>query len=813
MKVVAQDIRILPPLISIGNSKSENKIGGSRYLARIMDILDINAKSSEKVVESMPFSLNDTTAGSENEFQVVVVGEKEDVDLPRIIEQSNFYKNILKRTKTGEAPKKIIAELDRYLNDNSSRVWENSWVDIPRSVLSSDTSEIFESDLLYDKSDPSSLRRGDVGKFIFTKNGEDFLRIPISYLLKLALIDAISSRSVAHPLVISAGKAAAHHFLNDNTSPETYSFMPVLLSRDVGMGRGLARETALRFLLTQLLIMYANIALQLISLGQKAMIYFAPHPPVRQKILNEIIPDSFYRTLFMNPCLSGWDRGEEKYDYMGLCHRVLSRSQLNAVIKLKDAGIIINNLFVLPSISNIGLANNGTHISLGSRKLTRLLRDVKSGYREADEKYFGDLVIKIAEHFLPLFVGAYSAAPYRLDFADFHPERALGFMPHELDYTHLRMIWRRWKKKARFKIFGQPITPFGPKWFDMMISRLFGLRGDFVQDFRLIDYFVSLMSTDESPALDGTLGNDIRLRRDLADLGVFDPQMTMYLLYRNRQYASSGFSGFEGRHYSLFHSIIDDMGEATNLQALMTALAYKYSLRGEISHDHIPDDPSVESERRQIFFGTAIGIPTFYVRKNSENRFLMKIIAKTEKNRHSHRYPGYIRVHNLEYRKALIKVIKEDAADLIDILGLSETIRDLEARILDPDNCATAKRIEHGILREIGTTSPLKVSGYEFNRSAEEYYRTTLSRRHTNESITVLEEELALLDADARTADSELRQALHAVLNGWSAAEYFASVKSDLINEKVHSEVLRKLISVLLMVIHRNRELSTSYMD
>ncbi|MBN2687787.1 MAG: hypothetical protein JXR85_06375 [Deltaproteobacteria bacterium] len=801
----------MPPLIKIENGRHE--IGGARYLARIMEILDINGKSSEKVVESMPFSLNDTTAGSENEFQVVVVGEKNDVDLPRAIENSTFYKNLLKRTKSGEAPKKIIMELDRYLNENSSRVWENSWVDIPRSVLSSDANMIFERDLLYDKSNQSSPRRSDVDKFIFTKNGEEFLRIPVSYLLKLALIDAVSSRSATHPLVASAGKAAAEHFLNDNTSPETYSFMPVLLNRDRGMGRGLARETALRFLLTQLIILYANVTFQLSSLGQRAIVYFAPHPPVRQKILNEIIPDSFYRILFMNPCLSGWDRGEEKYDYMGLCHRVLSRSQLNAVIKLKDAGIVVNNLFVLPSISNIGLANNGTHISLGSRKLTGLLRDTKSGFRVADEKYFGDLVIKISEHFLPLFVGAYSAAPYRLDFADFHPERALGFLPHELDYTHLRMIWRRWKKKARFKIFGQPITPFGPKWFDATISKLFGLRGDFVQDFRLIDYFVSLMSTDESPALDGTLGNDSRLRQDLADLGVFDPKMTMYLLYRNRQYASSGFSGFEGRHYSLFHSIIDDMGEAVNLQTLMTALAYKYCLRGEISHDHIPDDPSVESERRQIFFGTAIGIPTFYVRKDSGNQFLGKIIARTARNRHSHRYPGYIRVHNLEYRKALIRVIKEDAADLIDILGLSETIRDLEARILDPDNCAAAKKIEHDILRAIGTTSPLKVSGYEFNRSAEEYYRTTLRRRHMDESITVFEEELALLDTCATISNSEIKQALHAVLNGRSASEYFDSVKSDLVHEKLHSEVLRKLISVMLIAIHRNRELSVSYME
>jgi hypothetical protein len=142
----------------------------------------------------------------------------------------------------------------------------------------------------------------------------------------------------------------------------------------------------------------------------------------------------------MNPCLSGWDRGEDKHRYMHLCHQVLSRSQLNAVIKLKDAGIITRNLVVLPSTSNVSLATNDTHVSLGSRILTRLSKDGSPAFTARHEKYLGDLVIKIVEHFLPLFVGTYSAAPYRLDFWDFHPEKALGFLPHELDFTHLRML-------------------------------------------------------------------------------------------------------------------------------------------------------------------------------------------------------------------------------------------------------------------------------------------------------------------------------------------------------------------------------------
>ena len=52
---------------------------------------------------------------------------------------------------------------------------------------------------------------------------------------------------------------------------------------------------------------------------------------------------------------------------MHLCHQVLSRSQLNAVAKLREAGIVANDLIVLPSLSNVSLANNGIHISIGSR--------------------------------------------------------------------------------------------------------------------------------------------------------------------------------------------------------------------------------------------------------------------------------------------------------------------------------------------------------------------------------------------------------------------------------------------------------------
>ena len=724
------------------------------------------------------------------------------MDLPKTIGQSNYFANILKRAAAGETPKHLITDLERFLSNNPGNIWENSWVRFPISVLSSFAKRVFDLDLLADKNNPSKGMRNDVQRFVIHDGDKgECLRIPISYLIKLALADVMGSQDNLPAPVRRTGERLMNHFLSDNTSPETFSFHVVPLRPESGMGRSIARETSKRFLLTQLLVMYANKSFGLRDNGQEAIVYFAPHPPVRQKELNSHISDAFYRELFMSPCLSGWDQGEDKYRYMHLCHQVLSRSQLNAVAKLREAGIIVNNLVVLPNVSNISLANNGTHISIGSRKLTQSLADPASGYTQAHEKCLGDLTIKMAEHFLPLFVGSYSAAPYRLAYTDFHPERALGFLAHELDYTHLRMIWRRWKKKAQISLFGRPLTPFGPEWFDSLVSGFFRQKGDFVPDFRLIDYLVCLLSTDRSPALDGKPGNDDRLRKDLADMGVFDNQMSLYLLYNLREFRKMGFSGFEGRHYSLFESLEDDMGGAADLQTLITALAFKYMAEGKLFHAHIPDDPYVESERRQIFFGAAIGIPTFYVRKNTSNQFLKKIIMRTGQVRPSHRYPGYLRVQNLEYRKALVQVLLEDAADLIETLNLRGTVADLMLRLEHPEKHSTAGKLTRGILDDMNAATPMGLNAREFNSGAEKYYRGTLRRRHLDEALRFMEEDFLRIDLDEAGADGFARAAFRFVLQGKGASEFLQAVRRDVLDERAQTQTLRKLINLLLLTI------------
>jgi hypothetical protein len=772
-------------------------------LSKLMNLFGISDLSDSNWVENLPFAGEDTTAGSETELQTVVIGPRDKVDLPLSIEQSNYFRNMAKRAATGDAPGQKLDALEAYLSA-PEEVWENSWVRFPLLILNEFARSVLESDMRADKSKPISPQRCDARRFICSGRGDKILRIPASYMLKIALADAIGQPDL--PAIIkSTGRKMMAHFLNDNTSPETHSFHPVRQNKGMRVGSALAVETLMRYLLTQLLVQYANRQFKLESFGQQVIVYFAPHAPVRQKAINELISDTFYRELYMSPCLSGWDRGEDKHQYMALCHEVLSRSQLNALGKLKEAGVIANNLVVLPNTSNISLANNGTHISIGSRTLTRLMGDPHSGYGDVDEKYYGDLVVKVTEHFLPLFVGTYSAAPYRLDFWDFHPERALGFLPHELDYTHLRMLWRRWKGKAGIKFLGHPLTPFGPEWLDRTISSLLRLKGDFIVDFRLLDYLAALLSTDESPALDGQLGNDVRLRSDLQDMGVFHSSMPLYLLCRLRHYRNMGFSGYEARYFSLFEHLADDMGAATDLQVLITMLAYKYVLEGKVSHRSIPDSPTVESERRQFFFGSAIGIPTFYVHKNSANRFLVDIVQGARHTRHSRRYRNYVRIPRIEYHRALIRLLRKDAGDLIDLLQLNATIDNLEQRVNHPEEHAVANRLTHQILKGKRCDDPLKMSGGAFNREAESYYRQGLRRRHLKEAFAYFIKAVKHLDSWRSWRSGQYNQALLTILGGRNADEYLAGIERRFYEEDLSAEESKRLIYLLLLVLHQGK--------
>lgn len=741
-----------------------------------------------KYLLKTPFVPDDLTCGCENEFQVAVKGNPKNVDLPSKIINSRYYQNLIRRVKAGDTPSKILKDLETLVFSNNSEIWENSWVRIEFDKLSEKAKRVFYQDLLIDKSNPSLGYRTDKENFFFYKDKKCYIRIPVSYLLKLVLVDFYSFFSNKNPELDDFVCSLTKSFINDNTSPEVTSFY---ISKDENdIGYDVAKENGKRFLFIQLLIYYANHNLGLIENNQYVYLYNSPNTPIRQKRINALIPDELYRELFISPCLSGWDKGEEKKNYMILCHSVLSRSKLNTLKKLKDAGFIRSNLVLIPDTSNTCLANNGTHISIGSKQITDLLESNCNELNRIQEKYYGDLVIKIVEHFLPLFPGIYSGSPYRIAFQELHPELATGFLAHELDFTHLRMIWRRWQKKANLKRFHRIISPSGFDFLDQLLSRIFRLKGDYVCDYRLIDYFIALMSTENSPAFNGEIGNQEYLKKELQSLGIFHKDMAFYCLYRMRSYEKNGFSGFEGRYYSNFESLFDDLKNALNLQALITALAYKYFINNQIAHFDIPDAPFNESERRQIFFCSAIGIPTFYVSIHTQNNFLKRILSYTKNTRLSRRYPGYVRVYLKEYLNALIKIIENDGGELLKLEPFKQALEDCKERI-NNEKLRTDFKLIKKLLDLYRKKNPIDIPAEEFNYQLENYYRNELRIKTINEGVEALIEDIDKIDFKILPED-------FVIANRESLKSFIKELAEKLISDTLTQKELYAFLSLIL---------------
>jgi hypothetical protein len=301
------------------------------------------------------------------------------------------------------------------------------------------------------------------------------------------------------------------------------------------------------------------------------------------------------------------------------------------------------------------------------------------------------------------------------------------------------------------------------------------------------------------------LGNHERLKDDLASMGISDPQMSLYMFLKPREFGAMGFSGVEGRHYSLFENFGRDLGNATSLQALVMALAYKLVVTGRVTHADIPDDPVLESERRQIFFGSAIDLPTFFVQQNSRNRFLQQILASTQRTRSSKRYPGYLRVYNTEYRHALIAFLQKEAAALIESQRHGHTLEDLKLRLDFPRECAASGKLTQQILERLNARDPMAVPAGQFNQVAEDHYREGLKKTHLAESVEYLERDLQRLDQAACLGDISIPKALDYNLNGQSALTFLKNIKRDLLADALDVDTLQRLINLLIFTIHRDQ--------
>ena len=173
--------------------------------------------------------------------------------------------------------------------------------------------------------------------------------------------------------------------------------------------------------------------------------------------------------------------------------------------------------------------------------------------------------------------------------------------------------------------------------------------------------------------------------------------------------------------------------------------------------------------------------------------------------RPSRRYPGYLRVKVSEYRLALLRLLREEASDLIEMLGLEDTIADLELRLGDPDQHSAAGKLTRGILGELNASAPMRVQADDFNRGAERYYRGGLRHKHMEEGIAILEQDFRDLDRAAALGGELERASLHQLGEGGGAAALLASVRGDLLAERLDAGTLRRLINLALLSVSRDQ--------
>jgi hypothetical protein len=181
---------------------------------------------------------------------------------------------------------------------------------------------------------------------------------------------------------------------------------------------------------------------------------------------------------------------------------------------------------------------------------------------------------------------------------------------------------------------------------------------------------------------------------------------------------------------------------------------------------------------------------------------MRKILQKTQRTRSSRRYPGYIRIYHQEYKKALIRLLREDAADLIEMMGLSPTLADLEHRIDDWNDGSAAARLTQGILAEIGAKSPMAIPSQEFDAGAEKYYRHSLRKKHMAEAFDRLLSDARRLDTASIGDGGLFRQALKQVTGNLTAARFLEIQKPAVMHGRASARELRNIICLLILIIH-----------
>jgi hypothetical protein len=172
------------------------------------------------------------------------------------------------------------------------------------------------------------------------------------------------------------------------------------------------------------------------------------------------------------------------------------------------------------------------------------------------------------------------------------------------------------------------------------------------------------------------------------------------------------------------------------------------------------------------------------------------VLRQTGSIRPSGRYPGFLRIKNSEYRKALLNLITTHASDIVEMMGMEETIRDLKWRLTDVEGACAHDRLTKAILGETGAKDVFKLSAAEFNGAAEKYYRNTLRQEHSAEGLSIIVEIY-----EKERLDEGEREIVSRFTGGRPASEFLQSLKEDLLAERLDAGKLRQVIGLSIAAI------------
>ena len=232
---------------------------------------------------------------------------------------------------------------------------------------------------------------------------------------------------------------------------------------------------------------------------------------------------------------------------------------------------------------------------------------------------------------------------------------------------------------------------------------------------------------------------------------------------------------------------------------MVTALAYRYVATGTYTHADIPDDPDTESERRQLLFAAAAGLPVAYVRRATRNRFLLQVLARTRRTRPSKRHPQYLKVWLDDYRRALVELLAADGAPLLDAEAAA-TLADLRARLAQPLERSSAGVLTRAVLAELGAKNPLDVDAATFNAAAEHYYRDGLRHRQLAEGIEAFTQLLGDTARRARSGEgAALGDGLQQLSGERGPQQFVALTARSVARETAGPGTLRAWIGLVLL--------------